>query len=221
MNDRRCPHCGFVVFTRAAAVPPPEHCPRCAARGHDETLSASPARTGRPDGPETRAGTHRSPITQPASSEAQWSSKMACDTVRITCERTEKTVRVNVTGELDLVSTPQLRAHLGVQLADHTQTVVLDLAEVTFVDLTGLHALLDAAAHGGDRFCVIPCPVLIHLLDIAGLHDEMPTIDTDNHARDGTGQRSSVVTSRTIQAPDAQSLRNGRRPWQNLGPRDT
>lgn len=53
MNDRRCQRCGFVVFERAGAPPPPERCPRCQACGYTETLLAN----------RTRAGRHPNPVT--------------------------------------------------------------------------------------------------------------------------------------------------------------
>ncbi len=136
---------------------------------------------------------------------------MISDAFQITCERTERTVRVNVSGELDLVSSQELRDHLSAQLADHTQIVVLDVAEVSFLDLSGLHALLDAATQGGDRFCVIPCPLLLHLLDIADLHDHLPIIHTDSHPRDRPDQRPVAVASRATRAPEAKRSRIGRR----------
>lgn len=52
---------------------------------------------------------------------------------------------VHVAGELDLLTTPQLRQTLReAQLYAHT--VVLDLRELTFMDCSGVHVILDAAA---------------------------------------------------------------------------
>ena len=61
-----------------------------------------------------------------------------------------------VHGELDIATAPELRRLLtGLRLRGHS--VVLDLAEVTFIDSTGLSALMDAhfeAARDGWDFSV-------------------------------------------------------------------
>jgi anti-sigma B factor antagonist len=46
-------------------------------------------------------------------------------------------------GELDIATAPELVAMLT-RLRRHEHPVVLDLAEVTFIDSTGLTALMDA-----------------------------------------------------------------------------
>jgi anti-anti-sigma factor len=121
---------------------------------------------------------------------------MTSDAFRITCERTGTTVRLNVTGELDLASGPRLRDRLSDQLADHAEIVVLDLADVSFIDSTGLHALLDATAQDGNRLRIIPNPGLLRLLDITGLHDRLPIVHAHSHRRHGTGQQPRAVSRR-------------------------
>jgi anti-anti-sigma factor len=96
----------------------------------------------------------------------------------IATESTGETTRVTVTGDLDLVTAPRLREHMGAQLEGRAEIILLDLAEVSFVDSTGLHALLDAAARDRDRLRVVPSPALLRLLDIAGLHDQLPIVDS-------------------------------------------
>jgi len=105
----------------------------------------------------------------------------AGDAFSVTCERTGSTLRVNVTGELDLLSSPQLLDQLSARLADRAEIVVLDLAAVSFIDSTGLHALLDATAADGDRLRVIPNPALLRLLEITGLHDCLPIVLDGRH----------------------------------------
>ena len=72
----------------------------------------------------------------------------------ISSERTGTTTRVTVMGELDLASAPQLREHMTAQLADHSEIIVLDLGDVSFIDSTGLHALIDASSQDGNRLRV-------------------------------------------------------------------
>jgi anti-sigma B factor antagonist len=52
-------------------------------------------------------------------------------------------VRVEVTGELDLSTSPQLGEALGREF-DAGRSVVLDLSDVTFIDSTGLNVLVAA-----------------------------------------------------------------------------
>jgi len=60
---------------------------------------------------------------------------------------------VAVTGELDLLTAPQLKQVLG-QVIDSAKTVILDLSGVTYMDSTGLGALIGglkrARELGGD-----------------------------------------------------------------------
>jgi anti-sigma B factor antagonist len=52
-------------------------------------------------------------------------------------------VRIEVEGELDLATAPELEETLGRELGAGNH-VVLDLAAVTFIDSTGLHTILSA-----------------------------------------------------------------------------
>jgi anti-sigma B factor antagonist len=52
---------------------------------------------------------------------------------------------VHVTGELDLAAAPLLRRALR-DAHSYARVVVLDLRELTFMDGSGVHAILDAAA---------------------------------------------------------------------------
>ena len=75
--------------------------------------------------------------------------------LQVSVQRAGTTVRVVVAGELDLATAPQLREHVSAQLADHAEIIVLDLAGVSFIDSTGLHALIEASEQDGNRLRVI------------------------------------------------------------------
>lgn len=53
-------------------------------------------------------------------------------------------VRLIVRGELDLVTAPVLARHLDGAIAGGRDVVEVDLADVTFMDLRGVNALIDA-----------------------------------------------------------------------------
>jgi anti-anti-sigma factor len=77
-----------------------------------------------------------------------------------------------VSGELDMATAPRLRAALDAEL-ERDASMVVDLASLDFIDMAGLRALLDAAAHAGAngrRFDVLnPSPAVDRLLELTGL----------------------------------------------------
>jgi anti-anti-sigma factor len=56
----------------------------------------------------------------------------------------EHVTRVHVEGEIDILTAPQLEAALRAEI-DQGRDVVLDLSAVSFIDSTGLHAIVSAA----------------------------------------------------------------------------
>lgn len=95
----------------------------------------------------------------------------------ITTQRTGTTVRIMVGGDLDLATAPDLRECLRGQLADHAEIVVLDLADVSFIDSSGLRVLLEAVSGDGGRLRIVPSATCLRLFDIAGVRDRLPLID--------------------------------------------
>jgi anti-sigma B factor antagonist len=82
-------------------------------------------------------------------------------------------VRVVPAGELDLATCPPLRAQLDELWASGWTDVVLDLRQVTFMDSTALHVVLDhhrRAARDSMRFSLIDGPAAVsRVLEITGL----------------------------------------------------
>ena len=78
-----------------------------------------------------------------------------------------------VYGELDIATAPELVEILA-RLRHHHHPVVVDLAEVTFMDSTGLTTLMDAqlaAQRNGWSFSVRrPSPAVRRVFDLAGVH---------------------------------------------------
>jgi anti-anti-sigma factor len=95
----------------------------------------------------------------------------------IRLERTGTTVRIVAAGELDLATASQLRDHVAGALAGSTEIVVLDLAEITFIDSSGLQTLIEAAGHEGNRLRIIPSPACVRLFDITGVRDRLPLLE--------------------------------------------
>jgi anti-anti-sigma factor len=80
-------------------------------------------------------------------------------------ERRGTTRIVCVDGEIDLSTVSELRDAIGAAFDDDSETVVVDLSGVTFMDSTGLHALIDAdrRSHaGGIRLVIVEGSALVH-----------------------------------------------------------
>ena len=71
-------------------------------------------------------------------------SREGGETLRITVERDDGAHVLRLRGELDLRTVPKLRMRLAEALERGGGPVVVDLTDVTFIDSTGLSALLNA-----------------------------------------------------------------------------
>jgi anti-sigma B factor antagonist len=88
--------------------------------------------------------------------------------------RTDRTVVVDVAGELDLYTAPVLRDRLlDVIEGQGNRFVAVDLGEVGFLDSTAIHVLVQALRRvrdrGGDLTLTRVSPPAQRVLDICGL----------------------------------------------------
>jgi anti-anti-sigma factor len=85
-------------------------------------------------------------------------------------------VRIEVEGELDMATAPELEDMLRRQIGAGNR-VVLDLAAVTFIDSTGLHTIVSALNGSGEDGLSVS-PTLPHqvqrVLEITGLDTVIP-----------------------------------------------
>lgn len=102
------------------------------------------------------------------------------DLLRVTVERVEDARLIRAAGELDMSSAPALRLELEAARIEAV-TALLDMAEVTFIDSTGLHLLLDASrsADGNDWsfFIVRPSKPVQRLIDVSGTRDLLALVE--------------------------------------------
>ena len=88
--------------------------------------------------------------------------------------------RVQVGGELDIATAPQLERTLD---ASQAQLVVVDLREVTFLDSSGLHAIINAAIRArqdGRRLVLVRVPSNVkRILTLTGISDHVEIADAD------------------------------------------
>jgi anti-sigma B factor antagonist len=82
---------------------------------------------------------------------------------------------VTVAGDVDISTSPDLRAALGAAARSDTRAIVVDLSEVSFVDSTALGVLVGsytATRNAGGRFAVVnDHEAVLKVLRITALHD--------------------------------------------------
>lgn len=92
----------------------------------------------------------------------------------IAFERDGGTVVVRITGDVDVATAPQLETALtGLIDGQGNLSIRVDLGAVTFIDSTGLTALVQGLrqvrARGGDLVLANPPARILRVLDIGGL----------------------------------------------------
>jgi anti-sigma B factor antagonist len=90
---------------------------------------------------------------------------------------------LRVAGEVDLETAPELSAALDAALTSSERAVVLDLAEVDFIDTSGVRALLDGrrlATERGTELTVIAPPgsAARRLLELTELIEALGVVES-------------------------------------------
>jgi anti-sigma B factor antagonist len=103
------------------------------------------------------------------------------DALDITVRRERGVVIAAVTGDVDISTVARLRECLF-GLADGGETLIVDLNRVTFIDSSGLGALVGAvrraAAHGGSLHAVCARPPTLRLLWLTRVDRRIPLAAT-------------------------------------------
>jgi anti-sigma B factor antagonist len=90
------------------------------------------------------------------------------------------TVVVKASGELDLMTVPQLEEALADAQADRSD-IVLDFSELDFIDSTGVHLVLrvwQASQRGGWELSITGAgPDVMRAFELVGLIDHLPFRD--------------------------------------------
>ncbi|MEU7840083.1 STAS domain-containing protein [Micromonospora sp. NPDC049114] len=105
---------------------------------------------------------------------------------------------LEVRGELDMATSPQLREGLQRLVEAGERLVVVDLAEVGFMDSSGLGALVvmfKALREAGGRLCLATVqPAVRSVLSVTsvdrviGVYDDVPAAEADLRPADATGR---------------------------------
>jgi anti-anti-sigma factor len=91
--------------------------------------------------------------------------------------RYEGGVHFIVSGELDIVTAPLLKAQCERVDPDEAETVLLDLADLTIMDSSGLDVLFAGYAHFGERLVIIIGPPCAQTIALANVRDLLPIIE--------------------------------------------
>ena len=93
-------------------------------------------------------------------------------------ELADGSVRLSAHGELDLATAAVFGEALSECVRDRPRHVVVDLADVPFIDASGLRVIIDARdrqqAAGGDFLISRPSRQVVRVLEIAGSRAELP-----------------------------------------------
>lgn len=85
----------------------------------------------------------------------------------------ETQVVLSVRGEVDMNTAPELGALVDAVIGQGYQSVVLDMAELAFMDASGLRVIADGASRlrpsGGEVVLRSPPPIVQRILDITRL----------------------------------------------------
>jgi anti-sigma B factor antagonist len=95
----------------------------------------------------------------------------------ITLNTVESEPRVVVTGELDLLTSPQLQEALASLIqGEGAQRVVADLTGVTFFDSSALNVVLQAQREAGEREVeleLVPSPAVSRVIELTGVAEHL------------------------------------------------
>lgn len=89
---------------------------------------------------------------------------------------------VRLRGELDIACSEDLRRDLNEARREHGEHLVLDLADLEFMDSGGLSVIVACykatTAAGGSLTLAGPRPIVRRTLEITGLHRRIPVTET-------------------------------------------
>jgi anti-sigma B factor antagonist len=101
--------------------------------------------------------------------------------LEVTTQDSGEQVTVSLKGELDLSSVGKVQAELQRVEADGPALLILDLSSLTFLDSTGLRAVVTAderARENGRRFVIVRGPDAVQrVFSITRLEDRLEIVD--------------------------------------------
>lgn len=101
--------------------------------------------------------------------------------LRIAVSETSAATRIELEGEWDLAKQLATRQAIGRALAPRPECLVLDLSRLSFIDSTGVHAVIGLARRTqrlGVRLRIVPGPKAVQrIFEICHLTDHLPFME--------------------------------------------
>jgi anti-sigma B factor antagonist len=87
-------------------------------------------------------------------------------------------VIVTLPAEIDMANVDDVGKQLAAPFRSGARVVVADMTATTFCDSLGIGLLVracrQAAAHGGQLRLLLPCPSVLKVMDVLGVHAMLP-----------------------------------------------
>jgi anti-anti-sigma factor len=100
--------------------------------------------------------------------------------VRVAPDDDAQVARVLIRGELDFSNAPALRSRLRAVERGNPAVLVLDLADLSFMDVSGLRTILDAARRAAreHRRLVVanPLPPIVRLFELTAIDQSLDVV---------------------------------------------
>jgi anti-sigma B factor antagonist len=109
------------------------------------------------------------------------------DNAQVTMDAASGVPVVKVVGEIDIATVPLFVSQLD-EIPLGVPHVIVDLSELTFIDSSGLNALvackkrLDDGSEGCTVHLVVSRPSVLKVLEVTGLHELFPITTTVDEA---------------------------------------
>jgi len=98
----------------------------------------------------------------------------------IKIEAEQSAPRVVVTGELDLLTSPQLKDQLVALAEQKPSRLILDLTGVSFFDSSALNVVLHAQREAGEQsyeLAVVPSAAVSRVIDLTGVAGHLTVVN--------------------------------------------
>jgi anti-anti-sigma factor len=107
------------------------------------------------------------------------SAMSALDSFSVQIERDGGNVRLKPWGELDIAAVADFDRSFDEAVEHAPDAIVVELAQLTFIDSTGLRALLSLAErYKGELGITLGSPAVERIIEITGTRDQLPLIES-------------------------------------------
>jgi anti-sigma B factor antagonist len=98
----------------------------------------------------------------------------------VSCVESDRHVRLSLRGELDMSSASVLTRELEDVERKHPEEILLDLGQLSFMDVSGLRTILDAARRGRREGISLvisnPMPHIVRLLELTAIDQSVAVL---------------------------------------------